>query len=765
MATLAKLLVALGLDATEYDKGLDQAEGKAEGFGTKIGGFLGNAMKLGLAATAGGVVAAIGGIVKGVASNAEFERYETQFGVLLGSTDAARKRLEDLAKFGASTPFELPQVVNADKILQGFGLHSEEAAKKFGFSGEQIRTIAGDVASGAGTAFEDMTLLLGKFSTGATGEAISRMAELGITSRDELAKLGLEFGKSGELLSPLPESMNVILKLMKDKYGGMMQAQSATFEGMMSNLQDWVAGTLRTISAPIFEILKDKLGALLAFLSDPATTGALQGFADTIANGVGVAMDFLANQAIPALIAAWNTLSPLVFAFAQMIDSVLIANLMPLVQLLMDNLPAAINVLLSAWKAIQPALMTVVTFITDHADAVFAGLVAMLLYVVVPAFWAWATAAMATAAANIAALAPILIPIAAIGAAVALLYYAWQTNFLGIRDVLMSVWENYLQPAFVVLWDWLSVAIPAAIQVLADFWNKTLLPALNAVWNFIQQYVIPIFVALVKSHIAALKTALQTLANFWNNILKPAINAVWLFLNTYVVPMFKALVNVYIAALMLVLRTLAGVWNTVIMPALTKFWNYLNTYVVPILTMLYDTVITKGLKPALQSIAFFILGTLVPQFMAIKAAIGTSLNPALQSAQGVLEGVRGAFGSISDAIKGVIEWIQKVADKLNSISIPDWLQGHSPPPMAHWFSYIADAAKYANDEFDTFQRQMMNGQLMTPQTPMSINGSAAQMVEMGPQLSITANYDYQDERTIRDEIRMQAMLLGINPTG
>lgn len=736
MATLAKLLVGLGLDATEYDKGLDQAESKADGFGSKIGGFLGTAMKAGLAATAGGVIASIGAIVKGVASNAEFERYETQFGVLLGSTDAAKARLADLAKFGASTPFELPQVVNADKILQGFGLHSEEAAKKFGFSGEQIRTIAGDVASGTGTSFEEMSLLLGKFSAGATGEAISRMAELGIASRDSLAKMGLEFDKSGALLTPLPEAMNVVLGMMKDKYGGMMQAQSATFEGMISNLQDWVSGTLRTLSAPIFEVVKAKLGDLLSFLSDPSTQATLNSIATALADGVGKAIDWISNTGIPMLMTAWAMVQPAFAATSAFITGTLV-----------------------------PAFNQVVAFITTYARPILAGLAAVLITVVVPAFIAWGVAAASAATATIIALAPVLIPLALIGAAVALLYQAWETNFFGIRDTLTNVWENYLSPIFQTARTWLATNLPIALQKLSQFWNTVLLPALRATWQFIQAYVIPIFIAVVNTHIAAFKIALQSLANFWNNILKPAIVATYNFINTYVVPLFRAIVNVNIAAFNLALRLLAAVWQNVLLPQIKAAWAFIQTYLIPIFTMLYDKVIDKGLKPALQSIAFFILGTLIPQFMAIKATISGNLGPALGTAQTALGKVRDAFGWIDGAIKSTISWIQKVADKLNSISVPSWLQGHSPPPMAHWFNFIAQAAKYANDEFDTFNRQMMNGQLMMPQTPVAINGSASQVLQQGPQLSITANYDYQDERTVRDEIRMQAMLLGINPTG
>lgn len=280
--------------ANQISESLGTIGKTASGVGDTIKGafsfVLGGAIQAGI----GAITSSMGGLIDGMVSgNAQFERYQVQFGVLLGSADAAKQRLDDLAKFGASTPFELPQVVEADKILQGFGLHSEEAMKKFGFSGEQIRTIAGDVASGVGVGFDEMSLLIGKFSSGATGEAISRMQELGITTREEMAGLGLEFSKSGELLSPLPESMNVVMKLMQDKYGGMMDAQSKTFEGMVSNAQDWVAGTLRTVGQPVFEVVKDKLQGVLTFLGSPEVQAGIASFADALANGIGGAIQFL----------------------------------------------------------------------------------------------------------------------------------------------------------------------------------------------------------------------------------------------------------------------------------------------------------------------------------------------------------------------------------------------------------------------------------------------------------------------------------------
>lgn len=284
-------------DNSDLDRSTDEAVQKTEGASSKIKGFLSNAF----AVTLGGFIAqGISSITSGfgnlwdgmIKGNAEFERYNTQFGVLLGGADKAKVRLDELAKFGATTPFDLPEVVKADKILQSFGLHSEESAKKFGFSGKEIRTIAGDVAAGTGAGFEEMSLLIGKFSAGATGDVINRFAQMGVTTRDELTKMGLKFSASGQLMSPLPKATEVVLQLMKKKYGGMMDAQSRTFEGMMSNLNDWVGQTLRAVGQPIFEKLEVGLSNVLTFLGSDAVKAAIDGFAQTLATGVGAAVDW-----------------------------------------------------------------------------------------------------------------------------------------------------------------------------------------------------------------------------------------------------------------------------------------------------------------------------------------------------------------------------------------------------------------------------------------------------------------------------------------
>jgi hypothetical protein len=61
--------------------------------------------------------------------------------------------------------------------------------------------------------------------------------------------------------------------------------------------------------------------------------------------------------------------------------------------------------------------------------------------------------------------------------------------------------------------------------------------------------------------------------------------------------------------------------------------------------------------------------------------------------------VRG-WNAIISAVETAYGWFQKIGSAIGSIQIPSWLQGHSPPPLADWFSSIASAAGAAGAAAD-----------------------------------------------------------------
>lgn len=219
-----------------------------------------------------------------IGGNAEMETYTTQFATLMGSADAAKERLAELAKFGAETPFELPEIARAEKVLLGFGLNGKKAMDLFGKDTGQLRTLIGDIAAGTGQKFEDIANYMGKFSAGSTGEVMMRFQELGIVTKQQMAEMGVEFSKSGEMISPLPKALEAVVKITEGKFSGGMKALSGTFEGMKSTLSDTLQQLGVAVGKPLFDSVKSGLAELLTVLNSDAVQNAGKGIAQSIGN-------------------------------------------------------------------------------------------------------------------------------------------------------------------------------------------------------------------------------------------------------------------------------------------------------------------------------------------------------------------------------------------------------------------------------------------------------------------------------------------------
>jgi len=289
--TLGDAVVWLRSDDSKLESGLRSAESKTKSWASSLGGMLqtGLSFAIGGAINAGinGLVSSFGNLTEGVlGGNAAFETYNQQFGVLLGSTELAKQRMGELAEFANRTPFELPEVVQAAKIMETFGLTAPAATEHFKSMGVDIQTLVGDMAAGVGVKYDEMAGILGRFNAGATGEAIQRMQELGLVTKEELAGMGVNFSKSGEMITPAKDALDTLLSITQERFGGMMDIQSKTFEGMSSTLSDWVSNAIREMGQPIFDRVKAGLEGLLEILSSDAASRAVSGFASVMENGL-----------------------------------------------------------------------------------------------------------------------------------------------------------------------------------------------------------------------------------------------------------------------------------------------------------------------------------------------------------------------------------------------------------------------------------------------------------------------------------------------
>ena len=221
-----------------------------------IVGSLMRSMNGGVGILSAGLVGlgAVAGVAKtALSSFSKIEDLQTSFVTLLGSVTAAKARMAELSKFAAETPFELPEVAQASKILQN--LTGGALA-----TGAGLRMV-GDVAASANAPFQEVAVTLGRLYQGfrdgtPAGEAAMRMTELtGINLRQVT-------------------SWDQVTKALS-KYNGEMSRRSETTSGKESTLSDSFHMLLAAMGKPIAPAYKD-------FLS--GASKALEGFATTLSN-------------------------------------------------------------------------------------------------------------------------------------------------------------------------------------------------------------------------------------------------------------------------------------------------------------------------------------------------------------------------------------------------------------------------------------------------------------------------------------------------
>ena len=191
------------------------------------------------------VTSALSGIgsafTKSIDAAAQMETLKTAFIPLLGSADAAQNRIEELAKFAASTPFELPEIAKASRTL-------ETLTRGALATGDGLRLV-GDIAAGTNQPFEEVATTIGRLYDGLqsgrpVGEAMQRLQELGAVSgetRTQIEELS-KAGKNTEAWLVAEEALN--------RFNGSMQLQSGTWTGLLSTLSDNITNAYAKFGEP-----------------------------------------------------------------------------------------------------------------------------------------------------------------------------------------------------------------------------------------------------------------------------------------------------------------------------------------------------------------------------------------------------------------------------------------------------------------------------------------------------------------------------------
>lgn len=207
-----------------------------------------------------------GGIIKTLATvRGKYQQYQMALKTMLGSQELATQKMQEFAKLAAITPFGMDDVVSGAKQLMAYGIEQEKVT-------DTMRRL-GDVAAGLGLNLKDLAWLYG--TTATQGRLFTadfrQFTGRGIPLADELAKqFGVTKDKVQELVSAgkvgFPEVEKAI-KAMTDeggKFGGLMENQSKSITGQISNIEDTIEQAINTLGSQTEGLMNNSLAVVTA---------------------------------------------------------------------------------------------------------------------------------------------------------------------------------------------------------------------------------------------------------------------------------------------------------------------------------------------------------------------------------------------------------------------------------------------------------------------------------------------------------------------
>lgn len=202
----------------------------------------------GIAAT--GFITALTGVGVAMANIAsDFEQNRISFETMLGSAEKGRKALADLSNFAVSTPFEMPQLMQASKSLLAYGIEAENLIPTL--------RMLGDISSGVGMdKLPQLILAFGqvKAATKLTGMELRQFTEAGVPLLQALVDQANKAGGSWVTVGGVSEktkakldALNTTLAKQNNRLAE-MTAKGNTTSASYKNLQIDIANTQSKIA-------------------------------------------------------------------------------------------------------------------------------------------------------------------------------------------------------------------------------------------------------------------------------------------------------------------------------------------------------------------------------------------------------------------------------------------------------------------------------------------------------------------------------------
>ena len=507
MAQLQDLKVKISLDNSQFQSGINNIEKQTSSLGSsmkKLGGVIAGAFATKAVLDFGKKVASVG-----MEYNALKETSQTTWTTLLGSQEEAIAQLERIEQFAAKTPFSQMGVDQMAKYLHNAGYEGEAVF-------DQLTKI-GNMGSAFGVQEDSLVEMTRQFSQVqqagvAYTEDLNILADRGIPIYQALADAtGSTVAEVKKMASEgkiTADVYNAAIDSMAATTEGAMAAQSQTFSGMMSTLQDNLTKLAGLLTENLFNAVKGVLDVFLplveAFVSAYSQTGSLsEAFAALapVLEGMGVNVE--------ALRLVWETFSnflndvynsmiaPLFDGFREMVDDTA-QNFSKNSDSIMNIFENVGDILSQVWESVIKPMWDAFMEVLFTLWKVFNDNIGNVLKL-------------------------------------------WET----VSAALKKVWDSIVKP----VWDALMEAVKKVWGVFQEYmpeiqrivdevfgmiqslWESVLKPVLDAIGSFIQNVLLPIWdTVFTYGILPVVETVFQTIIGLWDNSLKPIFQGIIDFL-------------------------------------------------------------------------------------------------------------------------------------------------------------------------------------------------------------------------------------------
>lgn len=208
----------------------------------------------------------------------QFQQTEMAFKTMLQSEEKADALMKQLIRTAAVTPFGVEDVTEGAKQLLAFNVAAEDVNKTL--------IGLGDVAAGMGMNLKDLVMLYG--TTIAKGKMdtmdLYQFLNRGIPIADEIAKvMGLDVTnaikevqkqiKAGKVTSDVFIQAMQSMTAEGSKFGGLMEAQSKTITGQISNIKDAIEQMFNELGKSQEGVINTGLGVVSTLVENWETVG------------------------------------------------------------------------------------------------------------------------------------------------------------------------------------------------------------------------------------------------------------------------------------------------------------------------------------------------------------------------------------------------------------------------------------------------------------------------------------------------------------